>query len=328
MKHPSLARGGLATALAVAAVALVPGAAVANGDGHAAKKKNKSHEAVQDFNIRRSIRQNAHQRTQLNKITNDLTDTIGGLADLKGNVEALVPVVTKALTDLQTGLEFIGGKLLTLGDAYQAVEYGATAVRIGPGGAAGALPFTVISSDIPDDGNTATAAGTIPVSVGNSPGVQVPEDLLLTPRSAIRSNEGDGAATGDPAGYVGGLMVMTCGGGPAGGGACDADPGAGTTAIPAGAVLCTAGPPPSTPIDIPGAGPQNFFLVKIQQKADRTDQSKPDASSENPVGTAVGSGALASAGGCKTGETGNTLLVNIQTQFADIPTSTSPGPKD
>jgi hypothetical protein len=329
----------------VAAVALVPGAAVAKGGGaHAAGKAN---ESVQDFNIRRATRANERQRRQIAKVTNSLGEAVKGLADLKGNVEALVPVVTKALTDLQTGLlalkdgltavvanlTTLAGKTQSLGDAYQAVEYGVTLFRTGPGGAGPALPFSVISPDIPDDANTATAAGTVPISVGAGAG-KVPADTPIVPKSAIRSNESDGAATGPPAGYVGGLLIVTCGGGPLSGN-CDVDPSAGTAPAPPGTVVCVVGPPPSQPINVPGVGNQNFFLNTIQVKAGRTDQSKPDAGSQNPLaGASVGSGSVIGPlgddtnDGCRTGDAGNTLLFNIQTQFVDIPTSTTPGPTE
>jgi hypothetical protein len=98
------------------------------------------------------------------------------------------------------------------------------------------------------------------------------------------------------------------------------------------------GPPPNQTITVPGTGPgtgpQQFPLVTIQQKAERTDQTKPDASSVNPVAGASNppatNGALSdeAGDGCRTGDAGNTLLLTVQTQFVDIPTSTTPGNTD
>jgi hypothetical protein len=339
MKHPTLARSGVVAVLAVASVALVPSAAMAKGGN--ASKASKVSEATQDFNIRRATRTNNRQRGQIAKVTNSLSDTIEQLTNVDNTIKALTPIITKALTDLQAGLVAVGNGLTTvgagltsLGSAYQAVEYGVTLFRTGPGGAGPPLPFSVISPDIPDDANTATAAGTIPISVGGGAG-QVPANTPIVPKSAIRSNESDGAATGPPAGYVGGLLIVTCGGGPLGGGSCDVDPTAGTAAAPPGTVVCVVGPPPSQPINVPGVGNQNFFLNTIQVKAGRTDQSKPDAGSVNPLaGASAGAGSVIGPlgddanDGCRTGDAGNTLLFNIQTQFVDIPTSTTPGPTE
>ena len=287
----------------------------------------------------------ARQAKSIKKVSNALTALAGALANgskgLDGRIKTIedaAPVIISSLTGLKDGLialkDGTTAGFNTVTNTFKAVEYGVTAVFLGPGGAGGALPLTVTSGDIPDDGNAASASGVIPISVGANPG-QVPEDTLMAARSAIRSGESDGGATGDPAGYVGGLITMTCGGGPGAGGTCDADPGAGTTLVPPGAVLCIVGPPPNQSIDVPGVGSVPFPLVTIQQKADRTDTTKPDASSPNPdQGASAGAGSIVGAladdtgDGCRTGETGNTLLLNVQTQFVDIPTSLTPGPTD
>jgi hypothetical protein len=244
--------------------------------------------------------------------------------------DVLTNTVQPALIRLR---DEVGPGLVRLGAAYQAVEYGVTRVRTGPGGAGPALPVTAISPDIPDDGNSATASMELPVSVGANPG-QVPENTLLTMRAAIRSVESDGAATGPPAGYVGGLLTLKCGGGPGAGGTCDADPGAGTVLVPPGAVMCVVGPAPNQNISVPGVGPTPFPLVTIQQKASRTDQTVPGAGAANPVaGASAPASVIGPLGddandGCTTGEEGNTLILTAQTQFVDIPTDTQPGPTE
>jgi hypothetical protein len=343
MNHRTLARGGFATALAIASVALVPGAAMAK-DAGANAKKNKNNEATQNFNIRRNTRTNNRQRRQIAEVTNSLGDAIAKLNDLDTTFQGLVPVVTKALGDLQTGLTTVGAglttaaeKLTTLGSAYQAVEFGVTRVRIGTTGLA---PFSAVSPDIPDDGNRATASGEVPIPVLPSSGGgaadptqgQVPADTLLSPRSAIRSAESDGVAGGPPAGYVGGLMFITCGGTLGGatgiqGNNCALPAAAGGGTVPPGAVMCSYGPTPNA--TIPGFGPQS--LAEIPTKASRTDQTVPNGSSVNPIAGAQPAGPLAAGAGtdgCMSGPAGNLLLVNIQTQFVDLPTSATPGPTE
>jgi hypothetical protein len=290
----------------------------------------------------RAIRQTAKALKKANAAIKALGDGSKGLDGRIKTIEDAAPVIISSLTQLsdaakglKVGLETAGANLTNLGSAYQSVEFGATVVRVGPGGAGGALPATAVSPDIPDDGNPATATMDLPVSVGPGPG-QVLEDTLLTPRSAIRSAESDGNATGDPAGYVGGLVTMTCGGGPGAGGTCDTDPdNAVTNLVPPGAVLCVLGPPPNQNIAVPGVGSVPFHLVTIQQKVGRADQTKPDATSPNPdagvttaTGTVIGPLGNEAGEGCKTGETGNTLLLKVQTQFVDIPTSATPGPTE
>jgi hypothetical protein len=329
MRTRAFAAGGAVAMLASACLCIAPGIAVAKKE---AKVKAAYSQAEQDFWIRRATRTNNKQQRQIRSVTNRLGDAVETLTEVDGRlagIEALAPVIASALTALQQGLTTVGSGLSQLNQAYQSVEFGATRMFIGPGGAGGAVPFTAVSPDIPDDGNRATASGEVPVPVGpNANAGQIPENVLLSPRSAIRSAESDGAATGDPAGYVGAIIFVTCGGGPAAGAACDADPGAGSVPVPTGAVLCVLGPTPNQNINIPGQGTQPVGVVTIQEKTTRTDQLKPDANSPNPVAGGPTSGPLSTPDGCLTGETGNTLLVNVQSQFVDIPTSTTPGPTE
>lgn len=219
-------------------------------------------------------------------ITNALTQLQGGLVALQG---ALQNTVSPALTALSAGLT-------SAGSAIQSVEYGAIGLFAG----GGTKPVaTLVSSDIPDDGNPASVSGQVPMTVGGG--------TTLNLRAAIRSNESDGAATGPPVGQVGGLLYAVCatsaGGGCAGG------------AVPAGNIACTPAQTPAQSFTLP-TGPQDLTLVNIQEKAARTDQSKPDGSSTDALN-----------GGCSLPGAG-TYIVYVNAQFVDLPTSTSPGPTE
>jgi hypothetical protein len=196
----------------------------------------------------------------------------------------LQQLATAVQTQIAPGLQQLASAVETqivpnltrVGTYATAQEYGVTRVFTGPNAAGPALPITVPSADIPDDGNGVSASGEIPISVG---GGGVPAGTLLTLRSAIRSGEADGNATGDPAGQVGGLLTMTCG---SPDGDCDVVPGAGEVLVPAGAVVCIQGPPPAQTINLPGGGSGSFPVVTIQNKAPRVGVVQPTASDPNP----------------------------------------------
>lgn len=225
-----------------------------------------------------------------------LTTKVDGIDGRLKAIEAAAPALIKGLSDLKTGLETAGGKLAQLGDAYQSVEYGVARLYNGSTEVTGA---TLVSSDIPDDGNSATASGTLPfVAAGGE---------VLTVRGAIRSAESDGAADGPPAGQAGGILYAVCATPPTSGGNCGA--------VSAGQIGCQTGPPPPSVFQTP-AGDQSLTLVPIQQKAERTDQTAPSSSGTNVTG---GSCTLPTAG---------VWNVFVTTQFVDLPTSATPGPKE
>src|SRR4051812_8862059 len=128
MKDRRLSRAGVLAVLVLACAAvLVPSGAMAKR-AHSASAAS---EAQQNFNIRRATRATERQRNQIGKVTNSLSDAIEQLTGLDTTLKTLTPIVTKALTDLQSGLlalqgglTFVGANLTALGSAYQAVEYG------------------------------------------------------------------------------------------------------------------------------------------------------------------------------------------------------------
>jgi hypothetical protein len=212
-------------------------------------------------------------------------------------IEALGPQIFSALTQLKDGLTAAGAGLTKLGSAFRAVEYGSAGVYAGTT----QIGVFIGSPDIPDDGNSASAAGSFPsdptVLAGGTP-------LVL--RATIRSNETDGAATGDPAGQVGGLLYATC------------DQAGGCGAVALGQIGCATGPPPSQPFTTP-VGVLNLHLVNIQQKDSETDPTTP-----GPSG-----GVNATGGSCTIpAPAGGTYIIHAQAQFFDLPTSSTPGPTD
>lgn len=267
-------------------------------------------------------------------IINGLGALRDGSLQLKDGLEKAAAGITALKSALETQ---IGPNLKKVGDALTAQEYGVTSILLGPGSANTFLPLGVTSGDIPDDGNTTSASGELPLVAGDGTGGTVPAGMSLVLRSAIRSGESDGGATGPAAGYVGGLMTMKCAGGTSANipGGCDVNGGAAGGDVPAGALVCVVGPPASTQIPTP-SGNTTAFVVPIQQKSGRGDLSKPsaglDAATVNPLeGAADGQGPLVDNAnhGCKVGGSpGDAYTLNVQTQFLDPPATTTPGPTE
>jgi hypothetical protein len=239
-----------------------------------------------------------------------LTTTVGGIDARLAGIEAAAPQIIKGLGDLKTAAEGLQAGLLALQAGttagfdkvtatFRAVEYGVAAIYAGPT----QIGVFVGSSDIPDDGNSATAAGSFPTN----PTV-LPADTPLTLRAVIRSNESDGGATGDPAGQVGGLMYATC----------STPAGCGT--VPFGAIGCSAGPPPSAPFTTP-AGVLNLKLVNIQEKSSETNPTTPDAD-DGVLATGPSTACTIPTGG------GGSYTITAQAQFFDLPTSATPANTD
>src|SRR4051794_19252043 len=194
MKHPSRARGGLVAALAVASVALVPGAAEAK-TVHA--KKGGTHEAEQDFNIRRATRTNNHQRAQIADVTNSLGAAVEKLTGLDATIANLTPIVTKALTDLQAGLVAVGNGLTTVGNGLVSLKTLATSTEYGFGQVivlVGATPTPqpgsfIVTPNIPDDVQQASNEQTF---IAQHTGT-------LIVAYGVRSTESDGTGAANPA---------------------------------------------------------------------------------------------------------------------------------
>ncbi len=218
------------------------------------------------------------------------------------------------LTTLSTAVQTqIAPNLQKLG------EYGAVAGFVtlpAPAGGTTTGTPSIVSSDIPDDGNPATVSGTIPLDLTTLPAAAGTATLKL--RAAIRSNEADGGATGDPAGQVGAALVVTCGGNFA---APTTTCGDGTTTFTPGETVCTlVNDIASFPTP---AGALSIRAVNIQQKDPRSSPAKPDTGSQD----VFASNAAATDRSCLL--TGGAEYVATPTaEFFYIPTSATPGPKD
>ena len=309
-------------------------------------------------------RQVSTARRQIRNLLRDLGLLTGRVRNSEGGLGTLLGAAPQLITSLQTlgnvvqnqigpGLttlantvrDTIGPGLQRVGDFVAAQEYGTVGVyTAAPGDAIDdscCRTTTVQSGDIPDSGNTTMASGTLPIQVTPTASENttypnaVNPGAKLTLRAAIKSAENDGNATGDPAGQVGGLMTVTCAGGGGNPGFCgdDGNPGVGQADIPAGVVVCVVGPSKSNDFPIPG-GTTTQSLVNIQEKSGLTDSTVPAfnfgpklvnvlADAQN----AAGSG-NAAEGSCAMPNAFGLYQVEIQTQFADIPTSATPGPKD
>jgi hypothetical protein len=254
-----------------------------------------------------------------------------GLLQLKSVLETQVAPGLKAL---ETAAKVTIPNAIR--DVATSQEYGVTGLFVG-----GQRATTFTSSDIPDDGNSAAAGGQAPVITSRTidhdadpgtPEIQPPgtspANIPAAIRAAIRSGESDGGATGDPAGYVGGLLVVKCAGNPLAASDadnnCDPDAGGAAPEVGPGSIVCTVGPPSNINIANPAGGTIAAPVRMIQEKAARTDQSKPAIGDLNPLANAPATGAgTSSSGSCNLGH--GIWSVEVQTQYVDIPTSTAPG---
>ncbi|MEA2451139.1 MAG: hypothetical protein QOG63_3071 [Thermoleophilaceae bacterium] len=305
MKHPPFARSGVVAVFAIASIALLPSAAMAKkSHAHSASKVS---EAQQDFNIRRATRTNNHQRTQIASITNSLADTIAKLTSVDETFKATVPVVTKALQDLQAGLvavgnglTTVGAGLTTLGSAYQAVEFGRAAITVTGGGAAAGDKAT--SADIPDDGNVNTTGDDVILRAATT---TVSVDL----RALIRSAESDNTAS-STVGEAGGFVQVS-----------NLDTGAGVDCLGApgttpGGIFGTQ---PGASIVTPTGTVTNLPLKNIPGGDTRTSTTEP---------TGTNGTSLLPAPCSFTATAGTDYKVHWSVNFVDIPTSPTPGPTE
>ncbi len=353
--HSIISRRLIAVGITAAAVA-VSGAPAAQASKKSEKKQNSAIKKVAKAGKKINSKANA-ARDAADSAANAAADAKNAAttADKKGadagtvaaaaqaGVNAIlsqVPTITGALQKLADGLTQAATGLTALqtalGQVATSQEYGVVSVLVGPPVGGGFAPLGLTSSDIPDDGNSAPASGVLPIAVDAPQKAGLP----VTLRAGIRTGETDGKATGDPAGYVGGLLTETCAtptctiptGQPA-----PND----TTTVPAGTLLCSVGPSAATQIPIPGGEPAPFFVQKIQVGLSRVPGSTgsnvtpaTSDSSVNPLQGASGTGVSGPLSdgtnfGCKLPlATGNVATFNAQTQFVDVPTSLTPGITD
>jgi hypothetical protein len=284
-----------------------------------AATRGAAREQAQNHRISRVIDATRTLTVKLGNITGDVgnlaglvatnTQSLSSLQTLAGKldtrvsaIEALGPQIFDALTKLKDGLTAAGAGLQKLGDAYSAVEYGRAGIF--PSGAANpvlAAGGSVTSADIPDDGNPVTT-GENGIVVATASGL-----MAIDLRAAIRSNEADGASTSDTAGQAGGYLYVT-----------NLDTGVrvacGGTPNPPGII----GTVPGDPIVTPSGTDNTKPLKNIPGGVPRTDTSKPDATSTSLLPAACQFAAAANT----------TYQVRYSVNFLDIPTSTTPGPKD
>ncbi len=290
----------LGLVVAVVCVSLcvtIPAASAATADASAKAKSAYKHKTQDKY-----IKKLRSQVKDIGKALSTLTGQGKSNTDTIGTIVAGVPNIVDALGKLRDGLTRIG-------DAYLATEYGALGVfqSIAGSTTTPALVATrVTSADIPDSGNPTLVSATFPTGIpaAGGPGV------AFVMRAAIRGTENDGGATGAPAGEVGGLMFAVC-----------ASAGCGTP----GTVICAPGQTPPNTYTLPDGTSTSQNLVAIQQKVGLTDLSAPTANKPE-----VGGNGTDVQANCTVPITGAayTMVLHVVAQFADIPDSLTPGPKD
>jgi hypothetical protein len=260
----------------------------------------------------------------LNLLLGAAPQLVNGLTTL-GNVvrDQIGPGLT---TLANTVRDTIGPGLQRVGDAVQAVEYGVAGLTLNDG-AAGVIATggQAISSDVPDDGNTAMAKGTAYIQSTAAGAIQ----FVL--RGVIRSNEADNTAA-QTVGQAGGFVTVKRVD-PA---ATQADTTPITTYNQAGVVQDCAdddvttvanntfilGTPTGATIVTPTGNRTDLNLVNLPGGTARTDTAGPVASSPSLFPAALPQCTIVATAASQLFE------VTYQVNFADIPTSTSPGPKD
>lgn len=246
-----------------------------------------------------AVRQNTAKTNQaIDELKQQLSALGTQVGELKTKTDGLAfiaaaaPQIVDGLTQLKTGLE-------TLAGAYQAVEYGVTQVNVYGGGGVMVNPPSW-SSDIPDDGNGATTSGTT-TFISTFPGVR---DVTLTLNAYIRSNEADVNGDNGPVGQAGGTLTVRNAAG------------AWVQCTNRGATGGIAVTTPGEPIQTPSGPVTDLPLVNIVHGKPRTDQTRPGG--DAPELTS-----------CRFNATpGTPYTAEFTASFLDIPTTTSPGPRD
>jgi hypothetical protein len=279
---------GLACAIACAAAVVVPATAAA-ADGELRQSTKKTDAAIAELKT-----QVAALGTQVGELKSS--------ADTAAFIASAAPQIVDGLTQLKNGLE-------TLASAYQAVEYGVAQVNVQGGGTIVNPPAW--SGDIPDDGNGATTSGT-----ALWPNLGAAAKKTFSVNAYVRSNEADVNGENGPVAQGGALMSAMV-----------SNPVTGTTSFAfcegdatTGGVggITRAGEPINTP-----TGPvRDQPLTNILTGKPRTDQSRPGSDAPT-LATCTISVPASPAPGVP-------IVVSIQwsATFLDIPTTTSPGPRD
>ena len=270
------------------------------------------HEKKQNAAIGKAAKAAATALRRVAAVTKTVGDQTKSLADLQvlaagidGRlkfIEGAAPQIVDGLNQLKAGLTTAAAALQKLGDAYQAVEYGRAGIFAGDADLTIAAGGTVTSADIPDDGNAITTGEDAIVVAGAG---ATTESLNL--RAAIRSNESDGDDASKTAGQAGGYIFVV-----------DNDTGARAACIGAPNPPGIFGTTPGDSIVTPSGTVTNLPLKNIPGGVLRTDTSKPDATSTS----------LLPAPCSFTATPGHTYEVHYSVNFVDIPTSTTPGPKE
>jgi hypothetical protein len=276
-------------------------------------------------------RQVATARRNISKITTDLGAVARRLQSAEGGVGLLLgaaPTLISSLQQLGTavrdqiapGLQALATAVQTqiapglqrVGDFISSPEYGAVAGRIQlPAAAGGTVNMTpaLVSPDIPDSGNPAAmTAANFPVDLSALPAAA--GNAAITIVGAIRSNENDGLGNpAQPAGQMGGALTVVCLAG-----ACA---NAANAAVEPGELACAPVITPESEFALPNGETTDERLETILFKTALTDTDEPNEDSQNILGD----------GSCQV-RGGGVYGLNINAQAVDIPTSTSPGPKD
>ena len=355
-----------AACLVVGLAAFAPSAVAApaqSGDSAKAKSAQNTRTINRRLNTARrqlstTRRQVATARRQLRTLTTNLAALGRRIGSAEGGVGTLLGAAPQLISSLQalgaavqnqigpglttlanTVRDTIGPGLQRVGDFVAAQEYGAARIFIEK--PAQNTPFSrspaVVSADIPDSGNPTPANGTLPIAVTPTANddtypTQVHPGAEIYVRASIRSNEADGAASGDPAGQVGGILTVTCGGGGGAGGCGDEGTAAGQAEFDEGQVVCVLGPTNENSFPVPG-GTTNQNLVNIQEKVALTAFDHPTldlTGSVNPLtDLPADTNPLSdTTGGKCTLPSFGVYTAQVQMNFVDIPTSATPGPKD
>ncbi len=243
--------------------------------------------------------------TTLNKKVSTIGKDVGTLkssvTSLEGTITSL-GAVADAAPQIIDGLTQLKNGLTTLGQAYSAVEYGVVTVSRSDGGVIGIAPQW--TSDIPDDGNAASTAGEGVAVLAAGASVTFNLDAI------VRSNEADQDGKNGPVAQGGGMLWVT--GAIAGNATYD---GAFIPCTNTGSVAQTA---TGEPIRTPDGLAKDKPLVNITSGVPRTDQSLPGNDSSHLI-----------QGGCAfTAPASGAYIVHYSASLLDIPTSTSPGPRD
>jgi hypothetical protein len=278
-------------ACAVAACALTAAVPVAASAAKAPKVK------ANTAQTNAALEQVRQQVAELRKAVDELKGQQGGVAA----IVAAAPAIVDGLTQLKNGLE-------TLAAAYQSVEYGIAQVNVVGGGPIVNPPAW--SADIPDDGNGASVAGT---AVWPNFGGAVTKTFTIN--AYVRTNEANTGGSG-PVAQAGGFMVATA-----------SNPATGATSF----LFCngdatTSGlggiTPSGEPIVTPTGPVTNQPLVNIMSAKPRTDQTLPGGDAPRLASCTVDVPASPAPG------VPMVVKIDWQASFLDIPTTTSPGPRD